>query len=100
MNKIRVYLDKEVDAIYPKTISMKIKVTKNDRSVINLWPRDPLGHVNRPMTDEDVQKKFTQTVEPVYGRDKTARVLERWWKVKDASTEELGALLALLDDKR
>ena len=52
------------------------------------------------MTDEDVQKKFTQTVEPVYGRDKTARVLERWWKVKDASTEELGALLALLDDKR
>ena len=100
MNKIRVYLDKEVDAIYPKTISMKIKATKNDRSVINLWPRDPLGHVNRPMTDEDVQKKFTQTVEPVYGRDKTARVLERWWKVKDASTEELGALLALLDDKR
>ena len=97
MNKIRVYLDKEVDAIYPKTISMKIKATKKDRSVIELWPRDPLGHVNKPMSDDDVRNKFSRTVEPVYGEEKTARVLERWWDVTDESAAEVTNLLSLLD---
>ena len=97
MSKIRVYLDPEVDKIYPKTISMKIKATKNDGSMIHLWPRDPLGHVNKPMTDADVRNKFIQTVEPVYGAEKTARVLDRWWNLKAASSAQLSELLALLD---
>ena len=99
MNRIHVYLDKEVDALYPKTISMKIKATKRDSSVIDLWPRDPLGHVNRPMGDQDVRRKFVQTVEPVYGKEKTGRVLEVWWEIKDRSAAELSAALQALDVK-
>lgn len=99
MNKIRVYLNKEVDRLYPKTISMKVKATTVNGRVIELWPRDPLGHANKPMTDDNVKKKFTQTVEPVYGKDKTERVLERWWKIKDASPAEVTQALALLDIK-
>jgi 2-methylcitrate dehydratase len=99
MNKIRVYVDDEVDSLYPRTISMKIKATKKDGSVINLWPRDPLGHVNKPMTDDHVRKKFVRTVEPVYGKEKTAQVLERWWTVKEASASEVAELLTLLDLK-
>jgi 2-methylcitrate dehydratase len=99
MNKIRVYIDKEVDSIYPKTISMKIRATKNDGEVINLWPRDPLGHINKPMTDDDVRKKFAQTVEPVYGHEKTARVLDRWWRIREASPPEVSEALTLLNIK-
>jgi len=29
---------------------------------------------------KDAQKKFTQTVEPVYGKDQIARLLEYWWR--------------------
>ena len=97
MSKIRVYVDKEVDGMYPKTISMKIKATKKDGGVINLWPRDPLGHVNKPMTDDDIRKKFHQTVGLVFGQTKTAQVLDRWWRVKDASAAEVPELLKLLD---
>ena len=99
MNKIRVYLDKEVDSIYPKTISMKIKATKKDGGVIDLWPRDPLGHVSKPMGDADVRSKFTQAVEPVYGTDKTARVLEQWWRLSALSSAEISAALELLTVK-
>ena len=99
MNKIRVYLDKEVDSIYPKTISMKIKATKKDGGVIDLWPRDPLGHVSNPMGDADVRSKFTQAVEPVYGTDHTARVLEQWWRVSALSSAEISAALELLTVK-
>jgi len=99
MNKIRIYLDKDVDAIYPKTISMKVKATKTNGSVMNLWPRDPLGHANKPMTDDDVKKKFTQTVEPVYGKSKTAEVLERWWNIRETSASGVTEALTLLDLK-
>lgn len=97
MSKIRVYLDKEVDGMYPKTISMKIKATKKDGTVINLWPRDPLGHVNKPMTDDDVRKKFHQTVEPVFGQAKAAQVLESWQEIKKASSAELSQAISILD---
>jgi len=100
MNKIRVYLDKEVDALYPKTISMKIRAVKIDGSVLDLWPRDPLGHVNKPMGDENVRSKFGQTVEPIYGKDKTAKVLQQWWNLRELSASEVTAALHLLDVKR
>jgi 2-methylcitrate dehydratase len=97
MNKIRVYVDKEVDSIYPQTISMKIKATKKDDGVTSLWPRDPLGHVNKPMSDDDVIKKFIQTVEPICGSDKTARTLDRWWRIREASPSEVSEALKILD---
>jgi len=97
MSKIRVYLDHQVDAIYPKTISMKIKATGNDGHVTELWPRDPLGHPNKPMGDEDVRKKFLRIVEPVYGKDKTKTVLERWWKVSEMSESKLIQAITSLD---
>ena len=62
---------------------MTIKATKNDGSVIELWPHDPLGHPNNPMDDDDVRNKFWQTVEPVYGKDKSQEVLEGWWRIRD-----------------
>ena len=97
MSKIRVYLDHQVDAIYPKTISMKIKATGNDGHVTELWPRDPLGHPNKPMGDEDVRNKFSRTVEPVYGKDKTKKCWKRWWKVSEMSESELIQAITSLD---
>ena len=52
------------------------------------------------MQDQDVRDKFMRTVEPVYGKEKTARVLERWWNIKDATSDEMGEALALLDVKQ
>lgn len=97
MNKIRVHLDPEVDAIYPKTISMKIRATTHAGQNNDLWPRDPLGHPNNPMGDDDVKNKFRQTVEPVYGAVKANKVLERWWDLREMSESELVQALTALD---
>ena len=51
------------------------------------------------MQDQDVRDKFTRTVEPVYGKEKTARVLDRWWNIKDATNAEISEALAVLDVK-
>ncbi len=97
MNLISVSLDQEVDALYPKTISMKVKATTNAGRVIDLWPRDPLGHPNKPMGDDDVKTKFRQTVEPVYGKTKTENILQLWWELKEMSETELVNAINALD---
>jgi 2-methylcitrate dehydratase len=99
MNKIHIHLDDEVNSLYPNVVSMKVKATTKNSRTISIFPRDPLGHTNNPMRDQDVRDKFTRTVEPVYGKEKTARTLETWWNIKNASTTELSAALARLDLK-
>jgi 2-methylcitrate dehydratase len=99
MNKIHIHLDDEVNALYPKVVSMKVKATTKEGRTISIFPRNPLGHTNNPMRDQDVCDKFIRTVEPVYGKEKTARTLERWWNIKDATDTELSAALRLLDLK-
>jgi 2-methylcitrate dehydratase len=97
MRKIRVCIDREVDSLYPKTISMKIRATTADGHCIELWPRDPLGHVSNPMKDEDVKTKFARTVAPVVGDDRASAILDHWWQIHKKSSSELSTALALLD---
>jgi 2-methylcitrate dehydratase PrpD len=78
---------------------MKVKAITKDGRTISIFPRDPLGHTNNPMKDQDVRDKFTRTVDPVYGKEKTERVLERWWNIQNTTATELSAALALLDLK-
>jgi 2-methylcitrate dehydratase PrpD len=97
MNKIRIHIDDEVNTLYPRVVTMKVKATTKGGQTISIFSRDPLGHTNNPMKDQDVSDKFTRMAEPVYGKEKTARVLERWWSIKHATTAEMSEALALLD---
>ncbi len=99
MNKIRIHLDDEVNGMYPGVVAMKVRATTNDGKVIELFPRDPLGHTNKPMKDEDVRAKFTEYVEPVLGVEQAATILEEWWKIAGLTAVELSELLDLLDRK-
>jgi 2-methylcitrate dehydratase len=99
MNKIRIRLDDEVNAMYPDVVAMKVRATTNDGGVIELFPRDPLGHTNNPMKDADVRTKFTENGEPVLGAEQTALILDEWWKIAELSSSGLSGALNLLDRK-
>jgi 2-methylcitrate dehydratase len=99
MAKIRVRRDDEVEAIYPKVVSMKVKATTTNGNTISIFPRDPLGHTNNPMKHEDITSKFRQCAESVLGKMRTAVALESWWNIRYASATGLADALALLDLK-
>jgi 2-methylcitrate dehydratase len=99
MNKIRIHLDDEVIAMYPGVVAIKVRATTNDGQVVELFSRDPLGHTNNPMKDEDVRTKFTENSEPVLGTEQSAAILEEWWKIAGLSPAELSGALDLLDRK-
>jgi 2-methylcitrate dehydratase len=91
MAKIRVRIDPQGDAIYPKVVSMTVRATTKDGRQIMFQPRDPLGHNNNPMQDKDIDAKFLAAVEPVLGQSGARRALECWWDLEN-STDISGAL--------
>ncbi len=99
MNKIRIRLDDEVNGIYPDAVAMKVRAATHDGRVIELFPRDPLGHTNNPMKDADVRTKFTANAEPVLGSEQTTLILDEWWKIAGFSPRQLAGALNLLDRK-
>lgn len=99
MNKIHIRLDDEVNAMYPDVVAMKVKATTRDGDVVSIFPRDPLGHTNNPMKDQDVRDKFMRTVKPIYGKERSAAALARWWQARTLSAAELAGALNLLDIK-
>jgi 2-methylcitrate dehydratase len=99
MNKIRIRLDDEVIGLYPNVVALKVRATTRDGRVIELFPRDPLGHTNNPMKDADVRTKFTENSEPVLGAEQTAVILDEWWKIAHLSADQLAGALDLLDRK-
>ena len=99
MNKIRIHVDDEVNGMYPGVVSMKVRARTNDGRVIELFPRNPLGHTNNPMKDQDVRTKLTENSEPVLGAEQTAAILDEWWKIAELSAAGLAGALDLLDRK-
>jgi 2-methylcitrate dehydratase len=99
MKKISIRLDDEVIGMYPGVVAMKVRATTRDGQVIELFPRDPLGHTNNPMRDTDVRTKFSDNSEPVLGAEQTAVILDEWWKIASLSTAQLSDALDLLDRK-
>ena len=97
MNKIHIHVDDEVTSMYPDVVAMRVRAKLNNGQVVELFPRDPLGHTNNPMKDQDVRTKFTENSELVLGAEQTAEILEGWWKISDLSATELADALDLLD---
>src|SRR5215510_12229946 len=100
MNKIHIHIDDEVNSLHTNVVVLIVKATTLDGRSGSIFRPYPLGHTNNPMADEDVRDKFTRTVEPVYGKQKTARALERWWSIKDTTSAEMSQSLTLLDVKQ
>ena len=95
MQKIRVHLDPEVDALYPRVVSMKVEAATGRGEHISFMSCDPLGHNKNPMQDKDIQDKFMRAAEPLLGSERASLALERWYDLRHVS--DISEALKLLD---
>jgi 2-methylcitrate dehydratase len=93
--KVKVHRDAALSSRYPAGIPNRVTVKlQNGRQLVR-EVEFPRGHARNPMTDAEVEQKFRTLVEPRYGKDRAAKVLQACWgleKVKAA-----GELVRLLD---
>jgi 2-methylcitrate dehydratase PrpD len=71
----------EIDPAMPPD-AVAVAVTLKDGRVLHLRVDHAIGSVDRPMTDGDLEAKFTDLVLPVHGEAGTAALLKACWDLE------------------
>jgi 2-methylcitrate dehydratase PrpD len=77
-------LDDECERIYPGRRSGAVRIDLNDGRSFEKRVLDPKGEGENPMTDADLQRKFTVNCEPLIGKAKCEHLLAVIWRFDTA----------------
>lgn len=86
MAKIGVAEDREISALFPHKIVMRVTATTANGRLIEIETGDPRGDSTNPMDDAEIDAKFRLLTEPVLGPIGTTRVLEIWRGIDSAGS--------------
>ena len=87
-------LDEECERIYPGRRSGVVKIGLKDGRSLEARVLDPKGEGENPMSDADLERKFTANCAPVIGKEKCDAVLQAIWHFEHARA--LAPLLKLI----
>ncbi len=94
VNLAETRVDEECERIYPGRRSGVVEIGLKDGRRFEARVLDPKGEGENPMSDADLERKFTANCAPVIGKEKCDAVLETVWGFDRVRT--LSALLRLL----
>ncbi|WP_082763557.1 MmgE/PrpD family protein [Frondihabitans sp. PAMC 28766] len=83
----------ETDPTLPKGVSCRLELTTKNGSHLTAQVDDAKGSLGNPMTDQDLEAKFTRLAGPVVPEGKTAEIIQAVTGVRDLSG--VGALIEL-----
>jgi len=94
MAKISVHQDAGIETLFPATWMMRVETTavNGRRSVIEIV--NPRGHGMNPMTNDEIDGKFTALAEPVLGLARSRAALGAWRSIE--SVPDVSPALDLL----
>jgi len=78
-------VDEECERIYPGRRSGVVEIGLKDGRKFEARVLDPKGEGENPMSDADLERKFTANCAPVIGKEKCDTVLETVWHFDEAS---------------
>jgi 2-methylcitrate dehydratase len=83
--KVKVHRDAALSARYPAGIPNRVTVAMVDGRRLVREVEFPRGHARNPMTDAEVEHKFRTLVEPRYGKERVARMLDACWRLEQVA---------------
>lgn len=81
------------DASLPRGVSCRLTATLGDGRTVTEQVDDPRGSLGNPLTDQDLEGKFTMLAAPVIGEDPAARLASAVWNAEKFT--DVGELIAL-----
>ena len=64
--------------------SVDIKAFLKNGKEVHIFVKNAIGSVENPMTDANLEQKFTSLAEPVIGAEKTRKLIAALWKLGQA----------------
>ena len=65
--------------------SVDVKAILKDGKEVHIFVKNAIGSVENPMSDAQLEQKFTNLTEPVIGKEKTRQLISALWKLGQAS---------------
>lgn len=83
LKKTKVYIDEEIDKLYPEAIPNKVRVKLKDGREAECRIDYPLGHPKNPMSMSDVEAKFRRLASPYYTKERMNEIMSMVKKLED-----------------
>ncbi len=90
MQRIELTVDPEVDARFPGARAARVEVETTDGRTARHFQPTRKGDPEQPLTDRELNDKYTELAAPVIGKARAAALLERLWVIERAATVSLG----------
>lgn len=94
LRKITVREDKSLTEMYPNSIANRVTVRLKSGKVITKQVNDPRGHPKNPMSDEEIEDKFSSLTKKFLTKSQIGKILETAWNLEKA--RDVSKLLPLL----
>ena len=65
--------------------SVDVKAILKDGKEVHVFVKNAIGSVENPMSDANLEQKFTSLAEPIIGTEKTRQLISALWKLGSAS---------------
>lgn len=83
MERVRVYVDPEIEALGYNEMRMRVTITLKDGRVLAGYADKAKGHPRKPMSREDLREKFMDCATLVMPSDRAEAALARLWAIRD-----------------
>src|SRR5207249_1285590 len=88
LKKVTVVEDKTLSSMYPEAVANRVTVGLSSEKVVSKQVDYHKGHPKNPMSDQDVEEKFSRLTRRILDKNRARRILDAVWsleKVKDVS---------------
>jgi 2-methylcitrate dehydratase PrpD len=73
-------------AVKPEQVDMTIELT--DGRVLRKHIEHAIGSLERPMSDDDLERKFTGLADSILSPERTAKLIELCWSVENLGSAD------------
>ena len=83
MKKVTIASSPECDAVFPQNRSAFVTITTADGASHSTHRKTRIGDPDLPLTDEQLNAKFTSLAAPVLGAEQAQALQQRVWQLSE-----------------
>jgi 2-methylcitrate dehydratase PrpD len=88
LKNINLTIDPEIDSQFPIRRAARICVTTKSGQSIKHYQHTRKGDPDLPLSDDELNEKFTELTVPLLGEDKTEKLLKNLWRLDQINLSE------------
>ena len=88
LKNINLTIDPEIDMQFPTRRAAHICVTTKSGQIVQHYQQTRKGDPDLPLSDGELNEKFTELTAPVLGENKTKELLKNLWRLDEINLSD------------